>query len=52
MAQRALVEGYSAVRPLDGLERRWFEALLLWHGITAVSEPGDPAGWAAAVTAG
>lgn len=52
VAQRALVEGYSAVRPLDGLERRWFEALLLWHGITAVSEPGDPAGWAAAVTAG
>lgn len=51
-AQRALVEGYAAVRPLGDLERRWFEALLLWHGIMAVSDPDDPAGWAAAVTAG
>ncbi|TNM59571.1 aminoglycoside phosphotransferase [Streptomyces sp. NP160] len=48
-AQRALVEGYESVRRLGRAERAWFDALLLWHGITAVPGPDDTAGWAAAV---
>lgn len=49
-AQRALLEGYESVRRLGGAEAAWFDALLLWHGITAVPGPDDTAGWAAAVS--
>jgi aminoglycoside phosphotransferase (APT) family kinase protein len=48
-ARAELRAGYESVRPLDPVERRWFDVLVLWYGICAVPGPTDPAGWADAL---
>lgn len=48
-ARRALRAGYESVRPLGRAEARWFEILVLWHGLHAIPGENDPAGWASAV---
>ncbi|AYJ48008.1 phosphotransferase enzyme family protein [Rhodococcus sp. P1Y] len=46
--QQMLRAGYESVRPLRPEEARWFEPLLLWHGLLAIPCE-DTAGWAAAL---
>lgn len=41
--------GYESVQPLSPTDRRWLDALVLWHGLRALPFVPDPAGWAAAV---
>jgi aminoglycoside phosphotransferase (APT) family kinase protein len=48
-ARAELRAGYESVRPLEPVERRWFDVLVLWYGICAVPGPVDPAGWAEAL---
>ena len=47
--RQALRAGYESVRPLSPAEARWFEIIVLWHGILAIPGEHDPAGWASAV---
>lgn len=47
--RRRLLAGYTSVRPLSPVERRWLDLLVLWFGLCAVPGPDDAAGWAAAV---
>lgn len=45
--QSALRVGYEAVRPLEPSESAWFDILLLWQSLGAVTGPDDTMGWAA-----
>lgn len=47
--RRSLLAGYTSVRPLSPVERRWLDLLVLWFGLCAVPGPDDAAGWAVAV---
>jgi Ser/Thr protein kinase RdoA (MazF antagonist) len=44
--RRTLRAGYESVRPLQPVEARWWEVLVLWHGVMAVPGRDDPHGWA------
>lgn len=47
--REVLRTGYESVRGLSPAEERWFEVLVLWHGLMAIPGEEDPAGWASAV---
>lgn len=49
IAQQQLRAGYELVQPLSPAEVAWLEILTLWHGIAAIPDEDDTAGWAAAL---
>lgn len=48
-AQQNLRAGYESVQTLSPAEVAWLEILTLWHGIAAIPDKDDTAGWAAAL---
>lgn len=47
--RQSLRAGYESVRPLSRSESEWFEILELWHGLMAIPDENDTAGWASAL---
>lgn len=45
-ARQALRAGYESIRPLTSAEAQWYDVLVLWHGIRAIPDEYDTAGWA------
>ncbi|WP_032401734.1 phosphotransferase enzyme family protein [Rhodococcoides fascians] len=43
--RRSFRAGYEQVRPLSSAAAQWFDVLVLWHSLAAVSDENDSAGW-------